>query len=91
MLRRALILNSMAEKHAISKTASRFDIDPGVIRAFLAVPKYEHGARSMEAIIQMGRRRRGEPYKRSSLPSEAQLSLHVDARTFLQRMREYGR
>lgn len=89
MLRRALILNSLFDKHDVAKgDGDGFVVDSGILRAFLSIPTFNHGARSMEAIIQMGRRRKREPFKRSSLPSEAQLSLHVDGVEFLERMRE---
>ena len=58
-------------------------LDPGVLQAFLEVPRYRHGARSMEAIIEMSQLTGSSSYQRSCLPSEAQLDLHVDGRRFL--------
>jgi hypothetical protein len=58
-------------------------IDPGVLRALLEVSRYKHGARSMEAVITMSALTHKTRFERSSLPSEAQLDLHVDGREFL--------
>jgi hypothetical protein len=58
-------------------------IDPGVLKAFLQVSEYRHGVRSMEAIIGMSMLSGKRAYERSSLPSEAQLEVHVNGREFL--------
>ena len=58
-------------------------IDPGVLRAFLEIGAYRHGARSLEAIIATSRLAGETSYQRSSLPPEAQLDLHVNGREFL--------
>ncbi|WP_157876804.1 hypothetical protein [Streptomyces graminilatus] len=88
MLRRALILNSLFGANRIARTDNgAYDVDDGVLRAFLSVRRYEHGVRSMEAIIKMSRRGNGEPLDRSSLPSEEQLNLHVNGKKFLKKMR----
>jgi RyR domain-containing protein/ATPase family protein associated with various cellular activities (AAA) len=86
MVRRAIILRSMIErfaKHLIEKKTEKARIDDGVLRAMIKVWEYKHGARSMEAILDMsmlaGRRR----FEQSSLPSFEQLKLHVDADQFL--------
>jgi hypothetical protein len=58
-------------------------IDSGVLRAFLRVPRYKHGARSMEAIIDMsalvGKRR----FTQAALPPSKQLEMHVNSEIFL--------
>jgi RyR domain len=54
-----------------------------VLRAFLNVPHYKHGARSMESIVAMSFLMGKTRFERSALPSEAQLDLHVPGRTFL--------
>lgn len=58
-------------------------IDPGVLRAFLQIGEYKHGVRSMGAIISMSILAGRERFERSSLPSEAQLDLHVNGLEFL--------
>jgi hypothetical protein len=58
-------------------------VDRGVLRALLFVNKYYHGVRSMEAIINMSMLSNRKKYERSSLPSSAQLNVHVDGFEFL--------
>lgn len=58
-------------------------IDSGVLRAFLEVGRYKHGARSLESIITMSTLAGKRRFERSALPSEQQLNLHVDGRQFL--------
>jgi hypothetical protein len=57
-------------------------MDKNVLRAMLLVPEYKHGARSMEAILDMSRLESPilEP---ASLPFYSQLSLHVNADAFI--------
>ena len=81
ILRRALLLRSLCEnKLAIDKNPDAISTD--IIRAMLNVSYYKHGARSMEAILDMSRVENGrlEP---ASLPAKSQLSLHVDAHEFI--------
>ncbi|MBN1483304.1 MAG: ATPase [Chloroflexia bacterium] len=59
------------------------DIDPGLLRAFLRTGRYKHGIRSMESIVAMSLLAGQTSYERSSLPSEAQMDLHVDGLEFL--------
>jgi hypothetical protein len=84
VVRRAILLRSMLERKARHLfDHGRLNIDPGVLRAFLGTREFRHGARSMEAIIAMSRIAGRTSYERSSLPPEAQLDLHVDARDFV--------
>jgi hypothetical protein len=87
IIRRAIILRSIFERnapHLFRNQAGkkRLNIDPGVLRAFLLVKHYKHGARSMETIINMSQLAGKAGFERSSLPSEAQLDLHVDGGDF---------
>ncbi|MGW1673400.1 hypothetical protein [Streptomyces sp. NPDC002324] len=90
MLRRALILHSLFDKHEIAKKGDGYEVDDGILHALLAVPQYEHGARSMEAIIQMSKQGKVAALKRSSLPGQEQLNLHVNASNFLGIMRAHS-
>jgi hypothetical protein len=96
MLRRAVRLRKLLIRSAGTLTRHYVDsekdrqevrtilsIDPGILRAFLLVPEYKHGARSMEAIITMSALSGKYRYTRSSLPPSDQLQLHVDADRFL--------
>ncbi|WP_158754738.1 hypothetical protein [Streptomyces sp. NRRL F-2580] len=87
MLRRALVLNSMFDKFKIANDGEKFEVEEGVVQAFMEVSRYEHGVRSMEAIIRMSNLRGRERYTRASLPSLEQLKLHVDGEEFLEKMR----
>ncbi|MFF0000540.1 RyR domain-containing protein [Streptomyces avermitilis] len=62
-------------------------IDNGILYAFLNISKYEHGVRSMKAIIEMSSLSGKNSFDRSCLPPITQLDLHVDGREFLSLMR----
>jgi hypothetical protein len=88
IIRRAILLRSFLEKYALHlfqppDRKGRLLIDSGVLRAFLNIPHYKHGARSMESIVAMSFLTGKTRFERSALPSEAQLDLHVSGRTFL--------
>lgn len=84
IIRRAMLFRSQLERKVghVFDGAGRARIDAGVVRAFLKVPRYEHGARSMEAIIDMSMLSRRASYEQAALPSTEQLQLHVDADLF---------
>jgi hypothetical protein len=91
-LRRALLLRSLIAARAPQMMHANYGeptlaIDDGVLRAFLQVPEYIHGARSMEAIIQMSTLSGKPRFERSSLPAPQQLGVHVDAEEFLRLVR----
>src|ERR1035437_7716706 len=84
VLRRAILLRSMLSreaKHVLRQGEVR--IDSGVLRAMLLTRTYRHGARSMESVIAMSQLAGKTRFERSSLPTEAQLDLHVDGQDFL--------
>jgi hypothetical protein len=93
-LRRAILLRSILlrdrpglfERHG---KAARLTIDPGVLRAFLEVRSYRHGARSLETIVAMSTLHGKSRYERSALPAADQLDAHVDAREFLAIVERY--
>lgn len=87
IIRRAILLRSILERSAPqllrgNKGKSIMDIDEGVLRALLLAREYKHGARSMEGIILASQLAGKTGFVRSSLPTEAQLDLHVDGREF---------
>ena len=57
-------------------------IDNGVLRALLKLPRYKHETRSMEAILEMNRLTNAPKWEQSLLPSKEQLKLHVDEEQF---------
>ncbi len=84
VLRRALLLRSLLTLKVPQLLSDGVQqIDPGVLRAFLDVTSYVHGARSMEAILDMSALSGRLRYERSALPPAHQLGLHVDAEEFL--------
>ena len=87
VIRRAILLRSILERNASQLLRSNqgkvvVDIDKGVLRALLLAREYKHGARSMEGIILASQLSGKTSFARSSLPTEAQLNLHVDGREF---------
>jgi hypothetical protein len=84
LIRRASLLRSLLERKLprLVDGAGGARIDPGVLRACLKVPRYKHGARSLEAIVDMSSIRERDGFQPASLPPADQLDLHVDAETF---------
>jgi hypothetical protein len=87
-IRRALALRSLLKKRepALCR-GKRITIDDAVLNGFLGVPSYRYGIQSMNTILRMSSLSGKHEFQRSSLPSEAQLGLHVDAKTFMQLVR----
>ncbi|MFJ6372633.1 hypothetical protein ACIQK5_31155 [Streptomyces virginiae] len=84
LVHRALLLSSMLEglrKKGLIESVMD-NVEYGVVRAFLEIPKYRYGARSMRAIVDMSELHPHGTYARSSLPPPTQLGLHVDAEAF---------
>jgi hypothetical protein len=93
-IRRAILLRSMLLRDrpslfARNGASTRLQIDPGVLRAFLEVSSYRHGARSLETIVAMSTLHGVSHYERSALPAADQLNAHVDAREFLELVERY--
>ena len=86
ILRRALLLRSLCVRNLAMKD-NIAPISPNIIRAMLMVPEFRHGARSMEAIMDMSRLT-GGTWEPASLPFHSQLALHVDADAFLELLRQ---
>jgi hypothetical protein len=95
-IRRALVLRSFLEKLGFTVPAEDIDgramIDAGkamvaepLIYALLTTDRYRHGARSMEAIVRTCTPIDGWIHI-ASLPSRAQLNMHVDAEEFFIRV-----
>jgi hypothetical protein len=61
------------------------NIDNDILYALLTIDHYRHGTRSMEAILQMCMPMNGV-IEKASLPSRAQLNMHVDADEFFIRL-----
>jgi hypothetical protein len=85
-IRRAMQLRSVLGMYGhIDDKSKQARIDDAVVYALLTVDRFRHGVRSMEAILAMC----APLYERieiSSLPSRAQLDMHVDAEEFMIRV-----
>ena len=82
-LRRAILLRSLLQRNARQIfDGEEMRMDDSLLDAFLDVPQYLHGSRSMEAIIEMSAITRKLAFERSVLPAVHQLALHVDADAF---------
>lgn len=90
VIRRAMGFRSLVERKLPQLINDRGEaqIDNGVIRAMLRVPRFKHETRSMEAIIEMSMLNRAKKWEQSMLPPKEQLSLHVDEEQFLRYMME---
>jgi len=83
VLRRAILLRSMLSRDAKHLLRNgEVQIDSGVLRALLLTWRYKHGARSMESLVAMSQLDGKTRFERSSLPTKAQLDLHVDGLNF---------
>jgi hypothetical protein len=82
ILRRALLLRSLCGRKLKMGKDGEASLNKNVLWAMLLVPQYKHGARSMEAILDMSRIE-GNTWEPVSLPFYSQLSLHVDADAFI--------
>lgn len=83
-LRRALLLRAILKGKAAQLFVNgELQIDPGVLRALITIDEFLHGARSVEAIIDMSAITGKLRFERSCLPATNQLELHVNARKFL--------
>lgn len=88
VIRRAILLRTWLEGFSkLVDDKGNIDIDDGVLRAFLHVPRYKHGVRSMKAIIETSSLSRASQFGRSNLPAPGQLALHVNAREFMSLVR----
>jgi len=84
MIRRAMLFRSLLERKAkqLFDVSNHVRIDKGVLRALIKVPYFKHGARSIEAIIEMSMLSRCMCWEQALLPAKEQLSLHVDEELF---------
>ncbi|HJQ39733.1 MAG TPA: RyR domain-containing protein [Thermoanaerobaculia bacterium] len=78
VLRRAILLRSILRRDCPWLFAEDIlQIERDVLCAFLRTKKYEHGARSMEAIVAMSGLAGKKTFDASSLPPDPQLAMHV--------------
>lgn len=80
IVRRAIMLRKCLEdRQLITHDARKIAlIDPDIVYALLTIDRYRHGSRSLESIIGMCAAIHGR-IEKASLPSHAQLDMHVNA------------
>ena len=66
----------------VAALAPRVNAAEGVLPAFLRVGEFKHGARSIEALLDMSRLEDFGIFVKASLPIRDQLELNVNAREF---------
>ncbi|KAF8857136.1 hypothetical protein BDZ45DRAFT_447153 [Acephala macrosclerotiorum] len=87
-IRRALLLRALLERREPQlKVGERIIIDDSVLNGLLTIPRYHHGARSLEMILAMSTVSGRKEFERAALPTESQLNLHVDAKEFMNLVR----
>jgi hypothetical protein len=85
IIRRAILINSLLQiGYKQLFIDGNLQIDDGVLNAFLLVPRYKHGTRSLETIFKTSQLFGKTKYHRSDLPPESQLNLHVDGQQFFE-------
>jgi len=91
LLRRAVMLRIFLEERAKTLGASahwlldrdqRIHIDSGVLRAFLKVPIYRNGARSMASLVEVSALSSSHGFIRASLPSTDFLNMYTLSHEF---------
>ncbi len=84
IIRRAVLLRALLlQQENIVDKGRKIHVDEDVLRAFLVIPKYKHGSRSIDAIIDMSMLSGRGRFEKAVLPSPAQLNLHLDSDVFM--------
>ncbi len=92
IIRRAILLNSLLHiGYGELFSDGKLNIDDGVLNAFLLVPKYKHGSRSMQTIFKISQLYGKRKFNRSDLPPQSQMDLHVDGELFYDLMSQHPR
>ena len=90
LIRRAVLLRSVLERsypHLVDQKTGMAAISTSVIRGFLRVKEFLHGARSLEAIVNMSALTHAQHFGVAELPAADLLRLHV-AEDFLKHVQE---
>ncbi len=93
LIRRAVLLRSMCMREGSPvpiKTKDIAMIDRAIVHAMLKVDRYYHGARSMEAVLQMCGASGKSGIEQAALPSAEQLDLHVDGQKLFDLVRDHS-
>lgn len=87
IIKRAMILSNMLNK-INRKNERNISLSEDVLRAFMYTREFKHGARSMEAILEMSYIPLNDKLEMDDMPSSSQLELHVNSESFNNRLRE---
>lgn len=83
MIRRAFVLRQYLEANAPQiKQGHQFEIESGVLDAFLLITSYRHGSRSLENLLKMSSLSDKRKYELSSLPPDHIIEMHVNLKEF---------
>ena len=88
-IRRAVVLRSLIERKAgwlIDKSTKQASIDDDIVRTLLKIPRYQHGIRSIEAIIDMSMLAGKNYWSKSDLPPTDQLSIHINEKDIFKKL-----
>lgn len=88
-IRRAVVLRSLIECKAgwlIDEKSKEALIDEDIIRTLLKIPMYQHGIRSIEAIIDMSMLADKKYWRKSDLPPADQLSIHISDKDMFKKL-----
>ena len=84
IIRRAVLLRSiLIGQKNIVENGTKVYIDDDVLNAFLLIPQYKHGSRSMSALVEMSMLSGRTTFEKAALPSRKQLDLHVNSEVFV--------
>jgi hypothetical protein len=84
IVRRAMLLRSLlVRKCDPLLNRGVMGIDDNVLDAFLRVPSFRHGVRSIEALIDMSILSGKTRFDKSALPPRSQMDMHVEATQFM--------
>lgn len=90
--RRAVLLRTILCQNAenLFDNKGYLHIDNDVLDAFLFIPAFKHGARSIEALIKMSSLKERKKFDKAALPTPVQMSLHVDSEVFCNILDRHG-
>jgi hypothetical protein len=92
IIRRAILINSLLNiGYRELFSDGELQIDDGVLNAFLLVPKYKHGTRSMQTVFKISQLFGKTKFHRSDLPPQSQMDLHVDGELFYDLLSQQAR
>ncbi len=88
-LRRALVLRGLLLKVPnILDSNNNISIDSNLLGALLKIPKFEHGSRSLEAIISMSDLQNAKTFQKTNLPSNQLLNMLLNTDEFMKSMND---